>query len=106
MYLHFCLVLIEGKDISCDTLEEKERALDEDIPQHGRDQDTAEIPEYLLGGGGEGGGEKGSKVEPLQRGGRERRREKESKIKMVNLNTRRICSYSPSDNVIILVHPQ
>ena len=45
--IHFCLVLIEGKDISCDTLEEEERTLDKDIPQHGGHQDSSEVPEYL-----------------------------------------------------------
>jgi hypothetical protein len=41
------LVFIEGKDISCDTLKEEECALDKDVPQHRRDKDSAEVPEYL-----------------------------------------------------------
>jgi hypothetical protein len=40
-------VFVEGKDIGCDTLKEEEGALDKDVPQHGRDKDSAEVPEYL-----------------------------------------------------------
>ena len=52
MYIHvdlhyFCLMFVEGKDISCDALEEEECTLDKDVPEHGRYQDTSEIPEYL-----------------------------------------------------------
>ena len=48
--LHSCIVLIEGKNVSCDTLEEEEGALDKDIPQHGGHQDSSEVPEYLRKG--------------------------------------------------------
>ena len=43
-------MLIEGKDVGCNTLEEEEGALHKDVPQHGRDQDTTEVPEYLING--------------------------------------------------------
>ena len=46
-YLHFRLGLIEGKDVCRHTLEEEEETLHKDVPQHGRDQDPTEIPEYL-----------------------------------------------------------
>ena len=50
MYLHFSLVLVEGKDVGGDTLKEEEEALDKDVPQHGRHQYATEVPEYLEGG--------------------------------------------------------
>ena len=78
MYLHFCLVFVEGKDISCDALEEEEGALDKDVPQHGRDQDTAEVPEYLVGEG------EGRTVTEGREGEKERERERELKIIMGN----------------------
>ena len=41
------LCLVPSEYVRRDALEEKEKALQEDVPQHGRHQRATEVPKYL-----------------------------------------------------------